>query len=60
MSELHWNTSITKIEPNKISIRGYPLVQLLGKVSYSQMVYLLFKGELPEENIGKMIEAILV
>jgi citrate synthase len=60
MSDLHWNTSITKIEPNKISVRGYPLADLLGKVSYSQMVYLLFKGELPEENIGKMIEAILV
>jgi citrate synthase len=60
MSDLHWNTNITKIEPNKISIRGYPLAELLGKVSYSQMVYLLFKGELPPENTGKMIEAILV
>jgi citrate synthase len=60
MSDLHWKTEITKIEPNKISVRGYPLADLLGKVSYSQMVYLLFKGELPEENVGKMIEAILV
>ena len=60
MTDLHWSTSITKIEPNKISIRGYPLADLLGKVSYPQMVYLLFKGELPDENIGKMIEAILV
>jgi citrate synthase len=60
MSDLHWNTAITKIEPNKISIRGYPLAELLGKVSYPQMVYLLFKGELPSENVGKMIEAILV
>jgi citrate synthase len=60
MSDLHWNTAITKIEPNKISVRGYPLADLLGKVSYAQMVYLLFKGELPKENVGKMIEAILV
>jgi len=60
MSDLHWNTSITKIEPNKISVRGYPIAELLGKVSYPQMVYLLFKGELPEENVGKMIDAILV
>jgi citrate synthase len=60
MSELQWNTAITKIEPNKISIRGYVLADLLGKVSFSQMIYLLFKGELPSENIGKMIEAILV
>ena len=60
MSELQWKTAITKIEPNKISIRGYELSELLGKVSYPQMVYLLFKGELPSENIGKMIEAMLV
>ena len=60
MSDLHWNTSITKIEPNKISVRGYPIADLLGNVSYPQMVYLLFKGELPEENVGKMIDAILV
>jgi citrate synthase len=60
MSDLHWNTAITKIEPNKISVRGYPIADLLGKVSYPQMVYLLFKGDLPEENVGKMIDAILV
>jgi citrate synthase len=60
MTDLHWDTAITKIESNKISVRGYPLAELLGKVSYPQMVYLLFKGELPEENIGKMIDAILV
>ena len=44
MSDLHWTTAITKIEPNKISVRGYPLADLLGKVSYAQMVHLLFKG----------------
>jgi len=60
MSELHWKTAITKIEPNKISVRGKKLDELMGKTSYSQMVYLLLKGEMPSENIGKMIEAILV
>ena len=60
MSDLHWKTGITKIEPNKISVRGYQLDELMGKVSYPQMVYLLFKGEMPKENVGKMIEAMLV
>jgi citrate synthase len=60
MSDLHWTTAITKTEPNKISVRGYPLADMLGKVSYAQMVHLLFKGELPKENVGKMIDAILV
>jgi citrate synthase len=60
MSDLHWQTAITKIEPNKISVRGYILADLLGKISFSQMVYLLFKGEIPPDHIGKMIDAILV
>lgn len=60
MSELHWKTAITKVEPNKLVVRGYRLDELIGKVSYAQMVYLLFKGELPSPKVGKLIEAILV
>ena len=60
MSDLHWKSAVTKVEPNKLSVRGYRLDELMGKVSYSQMVYLLFKGQMPSENIGKMIETILV
>ncbi|MCD4692418.1 MAG: citryl-CoA lyase [Calditrichales bacterium] len=60
MSDLHWKTAITKVEPNKLTVRGYKLDELIGRVSYAQMVYLLFKGEMPSKNVGKMIEAILV
>jgi citrate synthase len=60
MSDLQWTSAITKVEPNKLSIRGYALDSLIGKVSYAQMVYLLLKGEMPSENVGMMIEAILV
>ena len=60
MSELQWKSAITRIEPNDISIRGYRLDDLLGRVSFSQMIYLLFKGEMPSDNTAKMIEAILV
>ncbi|MBN2424465.1 MAG: citryl-CoA lyase [Calditrichaceae bacterium] len=60
MSELTWKSAITKIEPNKISVRGYRLDELMGKVSYADMIYLLFKGELPSKNAGELINAILV
>jgi citrate synthase len=59
MPESSWKTAITKIEPNKILVRGYPIDQLMGKANFGQMVYLLFKGELPTQNQGRMIEAIL-
>ena len=59
MGDLHWTTAITKVEPNKLLVRGYPLDELMGKASFGQMVYLLFKGELPSKNEGNMIEAML-
>ena len=55
-----WKTKITNIVPNKVQLRGYPIDELMGKISFAQTVYLAIKGELPSENIGKMIDAILV
>lgn len=60
MDELHWKTSISKVEPNKILVRGYPVDQIMGKVSFAQAVYLLLKGEMPSPETGKLMEAILV
>jgi len=60
MSEKSWKTAITKIEPNKIVVRGYRLDQLMGKFSYPQLIYLLIKGELPTRSVGKILDAILV
>jgi len=58
--DLTWKTSITDVKPNKILLRGYPVDELLGKISFSQAIYLVLKGELPGENVGKLIDAILV
>ena len=58
--DLSWKTSITGVKPNKILLRGYPVDELLGKTSFSQAVFLVLKGELPGENVGKLIDAILV
>jgi len=60
MGEYHWKTAVTKIEPNKVGLRGYPLDSLIGKVSFGRAVYLAIKGELPPENVGTLMEAMLV
>lgn len=60
MGQNHWTTKITKIEPNKIYVRGYRIDKLIGKISFPQAIYLILKGELPEENTGKMLDAIFV
>jgi citrate synthase len=59
MEPIKWKTGITKVEPNKIVTRGYPQDELIGNVPFSHVVFLLLKGEMPNENQGKMMDAIL-
>jgi citrate synthase len=60
MSEYAWSTGISEIQPNQVRIRGYRVDELMNKVSFSQAIYLLLKGELPSEEEGILLEAILV
>jgi len=60
MSDLSWKTSITDVHPNKLSVRGYALDKLMGRISFSQAVYLILKGEMPSAAVGRMVDAIFV
>ncbi len=55
-----WRTSITTFEPNVIRIRGYAIEEIIDKLSFGDVFYLLVKGEVPRRNEGKLVEAILV
>ena len=44
----------------RFSIRGYPLDEMMGRLSFADAVYLLLMGELPTPAIGRMLNAILV
>jgi citrate synthase len=55
-----WQSALTAIAPNKILIRGYPLDEMMGRLSFAEAVYLLLMGELPTPAIGRMFNAILV
>ncbi|MBU7046236.1 MAG: citryl-CoA lyase [Theionarchaea archaeon] len=54
-----WNTGITKVEPNKLVTRGYKQDELIGNVPFSHVVYLLLKGDLPDEKTGKLFDAMI-
>jgi len=60
MPDKTWKTAITKIEPNKVALRGYRMDELMGRVPFAHVVYLTLKGELPSEAHGKLMDAILV
>jgi citrate synthase len=55
-----WKTGLTCIEPNKILVRGYPLDEMMGRLTFGESIYLLLMGEVPSPGIGSLMEAILV
>src|SRR5437764_14239141 len=55
-----WNTAVTRVEPNRVAVRGYDIAELMGRASFGAAVYLVLAGELPSDAIGRLMDAILV
>src|SRR5918999_2763336 len=55
-----WRTALTCIEPNKILLRGYPLDEIMGRLTFGEAIYLLLMGEVPSPGMGRLMEAMLV
>lgn len=55
-----WDTSIIDIHPGRIAIRGYPIEQLIGRVRFPEMIWLMLRGELPTGGQAELLEAALV
>jgi len=60
LSNPKWKTSITRVEPNRLTTRGYSQEDLIGNISFPDMVYLLIKGEMPAKDESKMLESVLI
>ncbi|MEM5448303.1 citryl-CoA lyase [Paraburkholderia guartelaensis] len=56
----YWSTSIIDIHPGSIKVRGYPIQELIGSVSFPQMIWLMLRGELPGDEEATLLEAALV
>jgi len=55
-----WDTAIIDIHPGKIAIRGYPIEELIGRVRFPDMIWLMLRGELPSRGQSDLLEAALV
>jgi citrate synthase len=53
-------TAVTKVEKDKIVTRGYNQRDLIEKIRYSDMVFLLLKGRLPSIKESKIFNYVLV
>lgn len=55
-----WKTDIIEMSPGSIRYRGYAIQELIGRVSFPQMIWLMVRGELPSAAQAKLLEAALV
>jgi citrate synthase len=55
-----WSTSIIDIKPGTINVRGYPIEELIGKLTFPEMIWLMLRAELPTPGHARLLEAALV
>ncbi|MFH1789559.1 MAG: citryl-CoA lyase [bacterium] len=55
---MKWKTAISHIADNKEIIRGYDLKDLIKRKSFVEAIFLALKGELPNENESRMMNAL--
>ena len=55
-----WRTSICDIAPGRIAYRGYPIEDLIGRISFPAMIWLMLRGDLPTPAHERLLQAALV
>jgi citrate synthase len=55
LAEDGWRTALTCIEPNKILVRGFPLDEMMGRLTFGEAIYLLLVGEFPSEGMCRLM-----
>lgn len=55
-----WRTSIIDMEPGRIEIRGEPIQNLIGNVSFAEMIWFMVRGDRPGADHLRLFESALV
>lgn len=55
-----WTTSIIDMEPGRIEIRGQAIQDLIGHLSFAEMIWLMLRGDTPGKGQAELLEAALV
>ena len=59
-AEAWWRTSIIEMRPGIIRYRGYAIEDLIGHVSFSGMIWLMLRGDLPSEGQAGLLDTALM
>ncbi len=55
-----WKTAIIEMSPGKINYYGHPIASLIGELSFSQMIWLMLRGERPSQRQTDLLDAVLM
>src|SRR2546421_9177226 len=55
-----WNSAVTRIEPNRVAVRGYDIAELMGRGSFCAAGYFIFTNQLPSPPGGRFMGAAFV
>ena len=55
-----WATSIIRMAPGEVELRGIPVQELIGSVDFVSMIWLMVRGSLPAAREAALLEAALV
>ncbi|MBA6440768.1 citryl-CoA lyase [Streptomyces sp. GMR22] len=58
-ADRYWHSSVSRVTPHKVFIRGYDLEDLVGGLPFTAASYLLIKGELPTPQQARVLDAVL-
>ncbi len=61
---LDWKTSISRVVSDgaeeEVIVRGHRLSELIGRISFAEMMFLLLRGDLPTPAQARVLDALLV
>jgi citrate synthase len=55
----YWQTAVSNVAPHVLNVRGYPIEELVATLSYTEILFLTVRGELPSENQRRLFDACL-
>ncbi len=55
-----WRTAIIDMEPGRIELRGAPIQDLIGALSFAEMIWFMLRGDKPSPEQLALFEAALV
>ncbi|UBU09406.1 citryl-CoA lyase [Nonomuraea gerenzanensis] len=55
-----WGTAVSRVEPDVIELRGQPVQDLIGRIGFAELIWLMLRGERPGPRQAALLEAALV